>query len=314
MRHFSILRRVRTIVVPILAIGGALYAGDPVRAGANARPTGNKNFTYLALGESISFGLNPNLLPAGPDQPLPSPSQFTGYPEILAQIEHLQQPGKEVNASCPGETSGSFLDITVPDNGCNSPHLQPPPLPAIPPFKTFIGLHTNYSGSQMAFAAAQFANNKHINLVTLSIGGNDILLLLAQCAGNTECIGNRLPGVLASFGANLTKILTNLRESYSGTLVLVTYYAPSSDLVPIARALNSIIVQVGTPFSAKFADGFGAFELVSALFQGDPCKAGLVFRLNDGTCDVHPTLAGQGLLAAAVEVAIGGQALKEPER
>ena len=57
-----------------------------------------------------------------------------------------------------------------------------------------------------------------------------------------------------------------------------------------------------------------AFELVSALFQGDPCKAGLVFRLNDGTCDVHPTLAGQGLLAAAVEVAIGGQALKEPER
>jgi lysophospholipase L1-like esterase len=289
------------VSISIAQIAMLALLAPPVRAG------NEKNFTYLALGESISFGLNPNLLPTGPGQALPSPKQFTGYPEIVAQIDHLQQSNKEVNASCPGETSASFLDATAPDNGCNSPHVQPPPLPTLPPFKTSIGLHTNYSGSQMAFAQSQLASNKHINLVTLSIGGNDILLLLAQCAGDSACVNGKLPGVLQSYGENLWTILTNLRHEYNGTLVLVTYYAPSPALIPVAQALNSVIVGVGSSFDVKIADGFQAFQLISALYGGDPCAAGLVIKLNDGTCDVHPTLAGQGLLAAAVEVAIGGK-------
>jgi lysophospholipase L1-like esterase len=256
----------------------------------------NPSYTYLALGDSISYGLNVTLLS---QVPLPTPSQFTGYPEIIAEFEHLSQPKKEVNASCPGLTSGSFISGAAPDNGCYSPGPQ-----GQPPFKTWIGLHTNYSGSQLAFATSQLAANKHIDLVTLSIGGNDILLLLGQCLGDPACVNAKLPGVLATYGQNLAQILAGIRHVYGGTLVLVTYFSPSAPLDPVALALNSVITSVGTPFQAKFADGFTAFKLGSAFFGGDPCQAGLLVRLSPTTCDVHPTFAGQALLAAAVEVAI----------
>ena len=67
-----------------------------------------KNFTYLALGDSPSYGLDPTILPTGPGQLLPSPARFVGYPEAFAGDQHLLKSKKEVNASCPGETSASF--------------------------------------------------------------------------------------------------------------------------------------------------------------------------------------------------------------
>ena len=76
-----------------------------------------------------------------PDPPPPSPSELTGYPEVLANLEHLLQSKKELNASCPGETSSSFLAAGTPDYGCNSPGPQ-----GQPPFKNWVGLHTNYPG------------------------------------------------------------------------------------------------------------------------------------------------------------------------
>src|SRR5579871_5030164 len=135
---------------------------------ASAFAANESNYTYLALGDSIPFGMNVLLLPPYSTQP-PSPDQFVGYPETVAAAEHLLQSAKEVNASCPGESSGSFLNTAILDNGCNSPHLQPP-FPPIPPFKTTFGLHTNYTGAQMDFAESQLQTNKHIDLVTLSIG------------------------------------------------------------------------------------------------------------------------------------------------
>ena len=65
---------------------------------------------------------------------------------------------------------------------------------------------------------------------------------------------------------------------------------------------------VGAAFGAKIADAFTAFQIASAFHGGDPCAAGLLIRLPspgpNGICDVHPTLAGQDVIAAAVLVAI----------
>ena len=263
-----------------------------------------KDYTYLALGDSVSYGLDPTLLPTAPGQPLPTPAQFVGYPEFVAKDEHLLQSKKEINASCPGETSGSFWIAGAPDNGCHGLGPQ-----GQPPFKTWIGLHTNYAGTQLEFAVSQLASNKHINLVTLSIGGNDVLLVLDNCANAADvvaCVNSQLPAVFYAYGQNLAQILAALRAQYNGTLVLVTYFSPSPDLNGVAEALNSVMTQVGSQFAAKFADGFGAFQLASAPFQGDACQAGLLVRLSPSTCDVHPSPAGQQVLAAAVESAIGG--------
>src|ERR1700683_3223435 len=78
----------------------------------------DSNFTYLALGDSVAYGFNPLLFPPyAPATPPPTPSEFIGYPETVAAFEHWLIPGKEENASCPGETSGSFMTPGAPDYG-----------------------------------------------------------------------------------------------------------------------------------------------------------------------------------------------------
>lgn len=279
------------IIIRILGFGLLLapaFAGD------------QKDYKYLALGDSISFGMDLRLLPTAPGQPVPTPGQFTGYPEIIAEIDSKFK--KAVNGSCPGETSSSFL-WGPPDNGCNSvgPTGQGP-------FKPVVGLHTNYPGTQMAYAVSELSANKHIKLVTLSIGANDVLVVLANCsiAGGDvpACIASQMPIALAAYGRNLTEILTAIRGQYDGTLILVNYYSPSADLNGVVGALNDVIAQAGTRFEAKVADGFDAFRLASMAYGGDPCKAELITQLGAGTCDLHPSLLGQKLLAAAVELTL----------
>src|ERR1035438_6223921 len=173
----------------------------------------DNNFTYLALGDSIAFGYDPTVA-------VPAPDKYVGYPERVADFLHLLQSKKEVNAACPGETSGSFLNVLAPDNGCNGSQG----------FKAKIGLHTNYTDyteSQVSFAAAALANNKHINLVTLSIGGNDLLLLQQKCANSDPrvfalCVQTDLEsktGTLAIYAGNLGAILGAIRANYQGTLI-----------------------------------------------------------------------------------------------
>ncbi len=258
-----------------------------------------KNYTYLALGESISYGLNPTLLPLTTGAPLPSPDHFVGYPELVAQSLHLFQSKKLVNASCPGETAASFSIPGAVDYGCHSTGPD-----GEPPFKTWIGLHTNYSGTQLEFAVSELSHNKHINLVTFSIGGNEILILLRACANDPGCVASQLPSVLGSYALNLAGILATLRANYDGTLIMMTYYSPVPALDGVAQALNATMEQVGSPFGVTFADGYGAFKLASQPFQGDACQAGLLVRLSATTCDFHPSLLGQSVLAEAALAAM----------
>jgi len=278
----------------------------------------DSKYTYLALGDSIPFGMNVTLLPPYSQQ-TPTPADFIGYPEIAAAAGRVS----ELNASCPGETSGSFLDILAPDNGCNSPHVVASPSPSlppivIPPFKTSIGLHTTYSGGQMDFAVSQLKANQRIDLVTLSIGANDVLLvlpLLAQCGADPVCANNVLAPVLQACALNLRKILTGIRAQYQGTLILMTYYSPNPALDGVTVALNGVMTQVAAQLSSTpgiapitIADGFTAFQNASASFNYDACQAGLLIQLppspyNLSPCDIHPSPLGRVLLATLVELA-----------
>ena len=268
----------------------------------------NHNFTYLALGDSVPFGMNVNLVP-----PLstvkPTPSEFIGYPETVANLDRLIGLNTLINAACPGETSGSFLDITVPDNGCNSPHVAPD----VPAFKPTYGLHVSYAEAQMAFAVEQLKSNKQIKLVTLSIGANDILLALPdleKCGSDVSCQQCVLGKVLGAYAVNLGTILTRIRAQYSGLIILVTYYSPQPALDSVTQALNTTMVQVGSSFpGVRFADGYDAFHIADAPFKDDACQAGLLIKLppSAGTpCDIHPSALGRVLLAATVEFAALG--------
>src|SRR5258706_1465197 len=82
-----------------------IFHAASAHAGASPR--------YLALGDSVAFGFSPRI----PYTKLTvSGGDFVSYPESTADAAGLN----ETNASCPGETTGSFLNASQPDNGCHS--------------------------------------------------------------------------------------------------------------------------------------------------------------------------------------------------
>ena len=120
----------------------------------------------------------------------------------------------------------------------------------------------------------------------------------------------QLAGVAGQIAANLGTIFHDLRAvaGYQGPIAVLTYYSLSySDPVAIAgtQFLDSVIAGVTTASGGIVADGFAAFQGPSLAHGGDPCAAGLLIPLPDGTCNIHPSAAGHQLLAAAIAAAIG---------
>jgi lysophospholipase L1-like esterase len=276
----------------VVAIGAAVGAGttsaDPVN-GSDA------NGTYLALGDSVAFGYVP-------PQAVPTPKylvahSFVGYPQYLAQ----QLRERVSNASCPGETTASLLDAGAQSNGCENSPGSPVG------YRTLFPLHVQYQGTQMAYALRYLAVHNHTRLVTIDIGANDAFLCQETTADHCTSPAE-LAVVLSQIATNLGTILDDLRAVYQGPIVVLTYYSLSySDPVALAGAqlLDSVLANVTTAHGGIVADGFGAFQGPSNAFGGDPCAAGLLIKLPDGTCNIHPSPTGQRLLAAAIAQAIG---------
>ena len=249
--------------------------------------------TYLALGDSVAFGYVPSDAVPAPDYL--DPSSFVGYPEDVARALHIRVS----NASCPGETTASFYIPGAQSNGCeNSPGSSVG-------YRTEFPLHVQYAGTQMLYALRYLATHRNTRLVTINIGANDVFLCQEttedKCASPAE-----LQAVLKKIQVNLAVIYFLIRDvaRYHGPLVALTYYSLSyADPTQVAgtEALNSAIASVTEKFGGKVADGFTAFERPSAAFGGSPCAAGLLIKLPDGTCNIHPSPAGHQLLARAIE-------------
>lgn len=245
---------------------------------------------YLALGDSVSFGYQePTVVPA-PDYT--SAANFVGFPEVIASDLHL----KLTNLACPGETSSSLISSSAQSFGCES-SLSP----TTPAYRTTFPLHTKYSGSQLRAAVRYLKANPRTRLVTLMIGANDYFLCQAttadQCASPTEQIG-----VVGTVAKNVRTIVATLRNKahYNGQLVLVGYYSTSSALAAATEGLDTQIKQAGHGFHIRFANAFNSFAAASVHAGGTACTAGLLTELSTGGCGVHPSAAGQTLLASTV--------------
>jgi lysophospholipase L1-like esterase len=284
-------RRIRHLVLVLLAVAGLVAVTTPALAAPPeeqpAHGTTAPGRTYLALGDSIPFGYYGN---AG-DLYL-DPDNFVGYPELVADDLKLRL----LNASCPGETTASFIDVDAQSNGCTNSYGSDIG------YRDLFPLHVDYEGSQLDFAVETLQDTPHVRLVTLQLGGNDGLL----CLRTGECATLAgVQAVAARVQANLDLILATLRDEggYSGRIVVVTYFALDyADPVGVAGTLilNQAIIAAAEANGAVVADGFGAFAPRALQAGGSSIAAGLV-RPND----VHPTPEGQRLLATAVEQAIG---------
>ena len=297
-------RAAAALVLAAVLLTGASASAS--RAPATRRPLPVTAVTpgsdYLALGDSVSFGYRESTTAPAPDYS--SAANFVGFPEDVAAALGLHL----ANAACPGETSSSFLNASALSNGCEN---HPSATGAIEPggYRTLYPLHVSYSGSQMAFALHFLRTHPRTTLVSLMIGANDGFICQQttadQCVSATE-----LAPVLATVTANVRTIVRALRLSahYAGQIVFVNYYATNyaNPLDSVASAyLNKALDAGGTGFNVEVADGYGAFEQAAQFSAGDSCAAGLLTRLFQGTtftgCGVHPSVAGQALLAQAVE-------------
>lgn len=268
--------RVRSILVVLLAVLGLSGLGT---SPAGAHPPA----TYLALGDSVPFGFRED------QAPQPGASNFIGYPELIAGDLGLSL----LNASCPGESTDSFIDPTKPSFGCDTYRAAGLPL------------HVDYTGAQLDYAVGVLeAQRNNVKLVTIQLGANDGFL----CRANTSdgCTSpQELAGLAFRIQRNLAFILRTLRQTgYTGRIVAVTYYSPNyADPVLTGQVLviNGAVVAAAAGTGTSIASGFLAFLGPSLRAGGSPVKAGLV----RSDTDIHPTEAGQRLLATTVEQAVG---------
>jgi hypothetical protein len=275
-------------MVGLLALGLAACGSAGIDPGedssSESEELGRRRIKYLALGDSIAFGYNPLVAPPG------VPSSYKGYPEVIGTII----PHSVTNAGCVGETSGSLLSAAAPDNGCRN-------------WKAAFSLHADYETTQIAFAQAYIAANPDTKYVSINIGANDLLLVQKKCLGAPACIQAALPGALAAYGQNLGATYTLLRAAgFTGKFVALTTYAPNYNdplSVGALTALNGVMAQVTAAFGGVVADGFGTFKFFADKSGGDSCAAGLIIKLPNGTCDIHPTQKGRDILAVSVVAA-----------
>jgi lysophospholipase L1-like esterase len=156
-----------------------------------------------------------------------------------------------------------------------------------------IGVPGATSAHAFDFQVPEAVNIFQPHVVTISIGGNDLLQILNGVS----------PGiVLPAFEANLSQILGTLRTGLPDALIIIgnQYDIPEiTASVPggaqIIEAFNAIIARVAEVTKARVADVFHAFEGRKGLL--------IIERRRAEPSEVHPTNAGHRVMANAFAAA-----------
>lgn len=259
--------------------------------------------TYLAVGDSVAFGWDPTLQTVNSKVVA---SNYHGYADLIGEHFDLHVD----NSSCPGEASGSFLDKTAEDNGCRANRAA-------------YKLHTDWgtADTQMDFVVSYLktaiANGTPPELITMSMGGNDGLLLQKDCTdwgfAASGCDLVKLPFAVHNYHDHIDTILKTVDATgWRGTFVLVTTHAPDySDAIAnfglthfneeLQNAINDTQKSLG--MKVVIADAFAAFKDKASAVGGKTCDTGLLIKLPTGGCDIHPSPAGHQLIAEQIEKA-----------
>ncbi|TWP37612.1 SGNH/GDSL hydrolase family protein [Leekyejoonella antrihumi] len=310
-------RRTRRTVLAVVSAGALVlgasapslaatthHSSPPQHQGSNAQRPVVPGSDYLALGDSVAFGYREATTFPPPNYT--DPTSFVGYPAEIGSAFGLHV----TNASCPGETSGSFVSTANPSYACETPAG----------YRTNLPLHVTYrnsSESQLTFAVDYLKRHHNTRLITLGIGANDGFLCDANNGGT--CTGPALAATLKGITTNVRTILFNLRyrAHYFGQIVIVDYYSldyASAAANANSQGLNQAMASAAKPFGVKIADEYAAYQNAALHSGGDSCAAGLLTQLfpnqtstasgaQDG-CGVHPTVAGQDVLAHTIEATV----------
>ena len=243
---------------------------------------------YLALGDSITYGLQPQKADAG--RP---PSAFdTGYVDVFAaRLRKLSPKIQVVNYGCPGEST-----VTFTRGGC-------------PWLAEGKKLHDAFRGSQLKAALSVLrAHRGQVSPITVTLFGNDWFPLLERCKGNVGCVRKRAPSAVTSFASRLQSILQRLRAAAPAAEIIVTGAwnpdpAQLAPLRPIYRSLDAAIARAAAASRGRSAKTLAVFNPRGTVQAQRARLCALTFICSQG--DPHPTDAGYRALADAVLAASG---------
>ncbi len=232
---------------------------------------------YLAIGDSLAFGYQPDL------------NYADGYSTDFYNNLQSHSVHSYANMGCPGETSSTFIN-----GGCPYPFLRKYP----------------YVGAQLNAALAYLALYKgQVSPVTFDIGANDLLpdINSSTCVVNTT----KYNSDLATLDTNLTQIiLPKLHNALvvsgklTGDLLVMNYYDPYQNSCP-----NTVsYIQEINQHIASDVSGYGTMVDVFTAFGGATTP-------NKNTCsytwicsifkDIHATSTGYSVIASAFEKSAG---------
>lgn len=237
---------------------------------------------YMALGNSLSFGYQPNF------------DFSSGFADdIYNDLHKVNLATAVVNYGCAGETTGTMIN-----GGCAGRFAH----------------KGSYTGSQLQAAVDFLTNARHqgrVSPVTLEIGANDVF---SDFNESTCSKGSNADADLATMDANLTetilpaltKALTTSRGVRAGDLHMLNYYNPfayvCSNSAQFVHILNDHLQADAAKFRVSVVDVYTAFG-------GDTDSASKVctytWMCDPRFHDIHPTNAGYRKIADAVEQALG---------
>lgn len=286
-------RRVLRRTVSLLVIVAALALTGPATAAAAPVARESSPAAYLALGDSLSVGVQP-------DRTGTNRETADGYPEQLHRLLRLKAPRLSLaKLGCSGETSQSMID----GGSC--------PYPA---------------GSKLA-EAEQFlrSHGRTVALVTVDIGANDFLACQQRVPADQHAC-------TAAVSPRVAQIANRLRAAAApGTAVVgMTYYIPQLvtwfDDPGQARVAAEQVHAANAALAAAYASQQVLVADVETAFrsldftpvQGRPLNVRILCELT-WLCayrNIHANASGYRLIAAtfAITLARSGALSGPPHR
>jgi lysophospholipase L1-like esterase len=275
------MRRLRSTRPPLLAIAGAALAAvatSAVLALPGAAATGAPKSYYLALGDSMAYGIQPRSASAPPS------AVDTGYVDVFAARLRKLSPGIEVvNYGCPGEST-----VTFARGRC-------------PWLAEGRKVHDAFRGPQLEAAVAFLrAHPGEVSPITLTLWGGDVVPLSQK--------GKRAPRLIAAVASRLRTIIQRLRSAAPTADIIVSgAWNPEADRLvqaePLYRSLDAAIARAAAASRARVADMFTALAGRGSVRAQRARLCKLTFFCSQG--DPHPTDAGYRAMADAFLAASG---------
>ncbi len=273
--------RFSRIVAPLVLVCCLAFVLVPSVAAAPRSPAatliGPKAY-YLALGDSLAFGFQPDL-------------DFThGYTDDF--YSNLQSHGVShyANMACPGETSSSMIN-----GGCSGvlrkyPYIEPQLQAAVEYLQAHAG---------------------QVSPVTLDIGVND---LLGDLNTSTCAVSSNLSNDLATMDNNIRHTILpqlvaamTVNGKVTGDLFLLNYYDPFANICPNTVALAETLNQHLAADASGYATVVDIFDPFGGAATPNPdiCTYTWMCSFPITSLAIHATTTGYQVMAKAIEQTAG---------